>query len=120
MIIELPRDPAEVLEWLAFLGSDHGFTISNDYLYLEGNPFPHKGDQKVGERPQVSETRIGKEPVLLHGLGDGLRARLLPRVEIEEALVEMGVEGGYAAATEVQLVQARLNAILRWNQEEPA
>ncbi len=133
MTIELPRDPAEVIAWLQYLGSDEGYEISNGYLYLNGNPFPNRHDQKVGQRPQIRITSLDLKPmnihemdvttsrpsppVLLHGLGDGLRVRLLPREEIESALVEMGVEGGYAAATELELVQARLNAVLSWRQE---
>lgn len=133
MTIVLPRDPAEVIAWLSYLGSDEGYNISNGYLYLGENPFPNQHDQRVGQRPLIRLASLDLKPmnlhemgvitprpsppVLLHGLGDGLRARLLPREEIEAALVEMGVEGGYAAATETQLVQARLNAVLGWGQE---
>lgn len=133
MTISLPRDPAEVVAWLNYLGSDEGYNISNGYLYLDENPFPNKHDQRVGQRPQIRIASLDlkpinihelnvitprpRPPVLLHGLGDGLRARLLPREEIEAALVEMGVDGGHAAATETQLVQARLNAVLGWGQE---
>ena len=118
MVIALPRDPNEVVDWLAFLGSEQGFTISNEYLYVDGNPFPNQLDQKVGEQPRLPFALLNLQPMAIEEIGvitpKPSPPGTMTREDVEAALVEMGVDGGYAAATPEQLTYARVNVLWLW------
>jgi len=42
MVVSLPCDFEELLEKLKLLGSEEGYRISNEYEYLDKNPFPYE------------------------------------------------------------------------------